>query len=39
MVGKLGKKLFKRRYNHFVPLKLDRVLRYARYLMLAGCCI
>jgi len=34
-VGKLGKKLFKRRYNHFVPLKLDRVLRYARYLMLA----
>jgi hypothetical protein len=34
-VGKLGKKLFKRRYNHFVPRKLDRVLRYARYLMLA----
>lgn len=34
-VGKLGKKLFKRRYNHFVPLKLDRLLRYARYAVLA----
>lgn len=30
-VGKLGHKLFKRRYNHFVPVKLDKVLRYARY--------
>jgi polyferredoxin len=30
-VGKLGKKLFKRKYNHFVPAKLDNVLRYARY--------
>ncbi|TLN18258.1 4Fe-4S binding protein, partial [bacterium] len=34
-VGKLGRKLFKRRYNHFVPLKLDRVLRYLRYGVLA----
>ena len=34
-IGKLGKKLFKRRYNRFVPEKLDRVLRYARYLVLA----
>ena len=34
-VGKLGKKIFKRRYNHFVPAGLDRVLRYARYLVLA----
>jgi polyferredoxin len=30
-VGKLGRKLFRRRYNHFVPPKLDNVLRYARY--------
>jgi polyferredoxin len=33
-LGKLGKKLFKKRYNHFVPQKLDRVLRYTRYLVL-----
>lgn len=30
-VGKLGRKFFKRRYNQFVPTKLDKVLRYARY--------
>ncbi|RPJ24787.1 MAG: 4Fe-4S binding protein, partial [Chloroflexi bacterium] len=30
-VGKLGRKLFRRRYNHFVPTKLDNILRYARY--------
>lgn len=30
-VSKIGKKLFKRRFNHFVPLKLDNVLRYLRY--------
>lgn len=34
-LGKLGKKLFRRRYNQFVPERLDRVLRYARYLVLA----
>ena len=34
-VGKLGKKFFKRRYNHFVPAKLDNVLRYLRYGVLA----
>ena len=34
-MAKLGKKLFKRRYNHFVPTRLDGVLRYARYLVLA----
>lgn len=33
-VGKLGQKFFKRRYNHFVPAKLDNVLRYARYAIL-----
>lgn len=30
-VGKLGRKLFRRRYNHFVPARLDRYLRYLRY--------
>jgi polyferredoxin len=33
--GRLGKKLFKRRYNHFIPARLDTILRYARYLVLA----
>jgi hypothetical protein len=33
--GKIGKKLFKRRFNHFIPYKVDRILRYARYLVLA----
>ena len=32
----IGKKIFKKkRYNHFIPAKIDRVLRYARYLVLA----
>lgn len=30
-VGKIGRKIFRKRYNHFVPLKLDKVLRYLRY--------
>lgn len=34
-VGKLGRRLFKKRYNHFVPQTLDRVLRYLRYGVLA----
>lgn len=33
-IGKIGKKLFKRRYNTFVPRKLDNVLRYFRYVVL-----
>ena len=33
--GKLGKKIFRKRYNHFMPAKLDRVLRYLRYVVLA----
>jgi polyferredoxin len=33
-IGKLGRKLFKRRYNHFVPASVDRVLRYLRYVVL-----
>ena len=34
-VSSLGRKYFRRRFNHFVPEKLDRVLRYTRYLVLA----
>lgn len=30
-LGKIGKRLFKKRYNQFIPAKLDRVLRYLRY--------
>jgi len=33
-LGKLGKKIFKRRYNTFVPSSVDRVLRYLRYIVL-----
>jgi len=32
--GKLGRKIFKQKYNNLVPAKLDRVLRYSRYLVL-----
>ena len=32
--GKLGKKIFKRRFNRMIPYKVDRILRYLRYLML-----
>jgi polyferredoxin len=32
----IGRKIFKRRrYNHFIPAKIDNVLRYTRYLVLA----
>ncbi len=33
-IGKLGKKLFPKRFNHVIPGKLDRILRYLRYLVL-----
>jgi polyferredoxin len=33
-IGKLGKRLFKKRYNRFVPRKLDKVLRYFRFVVL-----
>jgi len=33
-IGKLGRKLFPKKYNRIVPKKLDRVLRYLRYLVL-----
>jgi len=32
--GKLGKRYFKKKYNHIIPHKLDRYLRYLRYIML-----
>jgi len=34
-MAKWGKKLFRRRYNHFIPARIDNILRYARYLVLA----
>ncbi|NCA79966.1 MAG: 4Fe-4S binding protein [Sphingobacteriia bacterium] len=34
-IGKLGRKLFKKKYNHFIPPKLDHLLRYLRYVILA----
>jgi polyferredoxin len=34
-IAKLGRKIFKRRYNHFIPEKVDRYLRYLRYLVAA----
>ncbi|QOR36675.1 4Fe-4S binding protein [Clostridium sp. 'deep sea'] len=33
-VGKIGRKIFKRRYNNFIPVKLDYYLRYIRYFVL-----
>lgn len=33
-IGHIGKGLFKNKYNHFIPLKVDRVLRYLRYILL-----
>lgn len=34
-VGKLGRRLFGKRYNHWIPTHIDRPLRYVRYLVLA----
>jgi polyferredoxin len=33
-IGKIGKKIFKKKYNNFIPLKFDRLLRYLRYVIL-----
>jgi len=33
-IGKIGRKLFPKKYNQIVPTKIDRVLRYLRYLVL-----
>lgn len=35
-LAKIGRKIFKRKYNHFIPAKVDRVLRYFRYIILIG---
>lgn len=34
-MGKLGKKLHGKKYNHLLPVRLDSYLRYTRYLVLA----
>ncbi len=34
-IGKIGKKVFKNKYNNFIPAKLDKYLRYTRYGVLA----
>jgi polyferredoxin len=33
-LGKLGRKIFKKRFNNFIPRHIDRWLRYLRYVML-----
>ena len=33
-VSGLGRKIFKKKHNHVIPYKIDRVLRYTRYLVL-----
>lgn len=33
-LGNIGKKLFGKKYNRFIPRKIDRYLRYLRYLVL-----
>lgn len=35
LLGKIGKKIFKKRYNLFIPKKIDKYLRYLRYVVLA----
>ena len=32
-IGKIGKRIFGKRYNRFVPAKADKILRYSRYLV------
>ncbi len=34
-IGKIGKKLFPKMYNHFIPQKIDKILRYLRYAVFA----
>ena len=34
-LARIGKRIFKRRYNNMVPRKVDRILRYLRYVLLA----
>lgn len=32
--GKIGSRIFAKKYNHFVPIKIDRILRYLRIIIL-----
>ncbi len=34
-IGKIGRKIFPKKYNQFIPRKLDAILRYLRYGVLA----
>ncbi len=34
-IGKIGKKIFGKKYNNFLPKRIDSILRYLRYLVLA----
>ena len=34
-IGKIGKRIFGKRYNQFMPKKVDQLLRYLRYILLA----
>jgi polyferredoxin len=33
-IGKIGKKIFKKRYNQWMPSRVDNILRYLRYVIL-----
>lgn len=39
LLAGIGRKLFEKRYNHFLPVKLDKVLRYFRYVVLVGVVV
>lgn len=34
-IGKIGRKIFKKKYNNLIPYKFDKYLRFSRYLLLA----
>jgi polyferredoxin len=34
-LSKIGKRIFKKRYNNFIPAKIDKYLRFTRYIILA----
>lgn len=34
-LGKIGRKIFKKRYNNIIPIGIDKYLRYTRYILLA----
>jgi polyferredoxin len=35
LIGKIGKKIFKKKFNKFIPYSIDKYLRFLRYIMLA----